>query len=132
MILKYYPIKKNRGCKRKLDDELDREILKAFQDKTPPSFFTSVIPPIKHFSEDEKLEFRMGVIKLIQDIKLHRHRIWFHHFVILCTKCKKLLLHISLQLKDVTKTFWLLFVYVLYAFNAKKLIKLFFFVHIKK
>ncbi|CAH1738613.1 unnamed protein product [Aphis gossypii] len=67
--------KKNRGCKRKLDNELDREILIAYlEDKTPPSldedesFFASVIPLMKKFSEDEKLEFRIGVIKLIQDI----------------------------------------------------------------
>ncbi|KAE9537896.1 hypothetical protein AGLY_005868 [Aphis glycines] len=67
--------KKNRRCKRKLDDELDREILKAYQeDKTPPSldedesFFASVIPLIKKFSEDEKLKFPY-LIKLSADVK---------------------------------------------------------------
>jgi len=49
--------KKSRRCKRKLDDELDRRILKALQDDNIPSsldedelFFAIVMPPIKKFS----------------------------------------------------------------------------------
>lgn len=65
-------IKKNK--RQLLDDALDREILKSLKaTPTPPdedeSFFNSVLPSIKKMSEDEKFDFRIGVLNLIQSIK---------------------------------------------------------------
>lgn len=36
------------------------------------AFFHSVTPTVKNFSEDEKIEFRMGVLTLIKQIKEKR------------------------------------------------------------
>jgi hypothetical protein len=35
------------------------------------SFFNSVLPSVRKMSEDDKFEFRLGVLNLIQSIKGH-------------------------------------------------------------
>ncbi|KAF5276966.1 hypothetical protein FQR65_LT16114 [Abscondita terminalis] len=62
-------------------DERDKAILKALEAtyQPPPTqtdedtaFFMSVTPAVKNFTEDGKIEFRMGVLKLIKGIKSKR------------------------------------------------------------
>lgn len=61
-------------------DETDKALLKAleatFQPSPPPNedaaFFASITPTVNNFTEDEKLEFRMGVLTLIKNIKAQR------------------------------------------------------------
>lgn len=64
-------------------DETDKAIIAALEASSKPSaeidedmaFFTSVTPSLKNFSEDEKLDFRMGVLNLIKNIKANRNRL---------------------------------------------------------
>lgn len=62
-------------------DETDKAILKALEATSQPpppeidedsAFFKSVTPAVRNFTEDEKLEFRMGVLTLIKQIKAKR------------------------------------------------------------
>ncbi|XP_018578255.1 uncharacterized protein LOC108916476 [Anoplophora glabripennis] len=43
------------------------------KDVSESTFFISVTPAVKNFTEDEKLEFRMGVLTLIKQIKEKRY-----------------------------------------------------------
>lgn len=62
--------------------DTDKPILKnseaTCQPPPPPqidedtAFFASVTPAVKNFTEDEKIEFRMGVLTLIKQIKENR------------------------------------------------------------
>ena len=56
----------------KVSDEIDRKILKSLE-KTEPdedeAFFISVLTSVRQFSADDKLDFRMIILKAIKDIK---------------------------------------------------------------
>ncbi|XP_018580147.2 uncharacterized protein LOC108917847 [Anoplophora glabripennis] len=57
----------------RLQEDMDQEILKALRStKTAPdedeAFFISITPTVQKMSEEDKLEFRMGVLQLIKDI----------------------------------------------------------------
>lgn len=59
--------------KPRLQEDIDQEILKALRrTKTTPdedeAFFISITPTVRKMSEEDKLEFRMGVLQLIKDI----------------------------------------------------------------
>ena len=63
--------------KSQLQQDIDREILKALSSSnTAPdegeAFFISVIPAVRRMSEEEKLDFRMSVLQLINDINSRR------------------------------------------------------------
>ena len=56
----------------KVNDEIDRKILKALEKIEPDEnevFFISALPSVRQFSADDKLDFRMIVLKAIKDIK---------------------------------------------------------------
>lgn len=67
-------------------DETDNVILKDLETKYQPppqpltnideddAFFKSVTPAVKKFTEDEKLEFRIGLLSLIKQIKRKRYK----------------------------------------------------------
>lgn len=72
---KKQPHRKRKG--ERMADPIETEIIKKLKESsTPPdedeSFFNSIVPTIRKMSDDEKLEFRMGVLQLIQKIKLKR------------------------------------------------------------
>lgn len=63
----------NPRKKPRLQEDIDQEILKALRrTKTAPdedeAFFISITPTVRKMSEEDKLEFRMGVLQLIKDI----------------------------------------------------------------
>jgi len=56
----------------KVSDEIDRKILKSLEKIEPDedeAFFISVLPSVRQFSADDKLDFRIIVLKAIKDIK---------------------------------------------------------------
>ena len=56
----------------KVSDEIGRKILKSLEKMEPDEdekFFISVLPSVRQFSADDKLDFRMIVLKAIKDIK---------------------------------------------------------------
>ena len=56
----------------KVNDEIDKKILKSLEKIEPDedeAFFISVLPFVRQFSADDKLDFRMIVLKAIKDIK---------------------------------------------------------------
>jgi len=56
----------------KVSDEIDRKILKSLEKIEPDedeAFFFSVLPSVRQYSADDKLDFRMIVLKAIKDIK---------------------------------------------------------------
>ena len=58
----------------KVNDEIDRKILKSLEKIEPDedeAFFISVLPSVRQFSADGKLDFRMIVQKAVKDIKTH-------------------------------------------------------------
>ena len=61
--------------KRKLD-EVDCRLLKALEDRNNENrhlcFFKGVLPSLENFSEEETLQFQMGVLQLITNIKSQR------------------------------------------------------------
>ena len=62
--------------KQKLNpDEFELRIMKALEEVNQPnrhlSFFKGTIPSLQNFNEEETLEFQMGVLQLIANIK-HR------------------------------------------------------------
>ena len=64
----------NSRKRQKSQDDIDREILKALTRSqcTPDedeAFFISITPSVRWMCEEGKLEFRITVLKLIQDIK---------------------------------------------------------------
>jgi len=58
----------------KVNNETDRKFLKLLE-KTEPdegeAFFISVLPSVRQSSVDDKLDYRMIVLKAIKDIKTH-------------------------------------------------------------
>jgi len=56
-------------------DEFERRIMKALEEGNQPnrhlSFFKDIIPYLQNFNKEETLEFQMGVLQLIANIK-HR------------------------------------------------------------
>jgi hypothetical protein len=53
-------------------DEIDRKILKSLEKIEPDedeAFFISILPSVRQLSADDKLDFRMVVLKAIKDIK---------------------------------------------------------------
>jgi hypothetical protein len=55
-----------------VSDEIDRKILTSLVKIEPDedeAFFISVLPSVRQFSADDKLDFRMIVLKAIKDIK---------------------------------------------------------------
>jgi hypothetical protein len=64
------------GKRKRNPDELELRIMKALEGIQPNrhlSFFKDIIPPLQNFNEEETLEFQMGVLQLIANIK-HRKR----------------------------------------------------------
>ena len=56
----------------KVSDEIDRKILKSLEKIEPgedKAFFISVLPSVRQFYADDKLDFRLIVLKVIKDIK---------------------------------------------------------------
>ncbi|CAH1969511.1 unnamed protein product [Acanthoscelides obtectus] len=66
---------KTRQGRKRLADPIELEIRKKLNEPSneDESFFNSVVPMITTMSEEEKIEFRMGVLQLIQKIKRNRH-----------------------------------------------------------
>jgi len=61
-----------RRKKNKVIDEIDRKILKSLEKIEPDedeTFFISVLPSVRRFSADDKLDFGMIVLKTIKDTK---------------------------------------------------------------
>jgi hypothetical protein len=61
-----------RRKKTKLNDEIDRKILKSLREIEPDedeAFFISVLPSVRQFSADDKLNFRLIILKAIKDVK---------------------------------------------------------------
>ena len=57
----------------KVGDEIDTKILKSLEKIEPDedeAFFISVLPSVRQFSADNKLDFRTIVLKAIKDIKI--------------------------------------------------------------
>ena len=57
-----------------MNDEIDRKILKSVEKIEPDedeAFFISVLLSVRQFSADDKLDFRMIVLKATKDIKTH-------------------------------------------------------------
>ena len=55
-----------------VSDEIDRKILKSVEKIEPDedeTFFMSVLPSVRRFTADDKLDFRMIVLKVTKDIK---------------------------------------------------------------
>ncbi|KAF5277504.1 hypothetical protein FQR65_LT03842 [Abscondita terminalis] len=70
-------LKRRRNSKGNKRDPIEEEILKKLRESSPPpdedqAFFQSVIPSVRKMSEDEKMEFRMGVLQLLHKIKQKR------------------------------------------------------------
>ena len=64
---------RNPRKRRRLQDDVDREILQALSSSkaTPDedeAFFISITPHVQRMSADDKLDFRMGVMQLVNDI----------------------------------------------------------------
>lgn len=59
----------------RLQEEIDTRLLKALE--KPPdedeAFFISITPMVRKFTDEEKLEFRMSVLQLIQNINTKKH-----------------------------------------------------------
>ena len=56
----------------KVSDEIDRKFLKSLEKIEPDedeAFFISVLPSVRQLSADDKLDFRMAVLKAIKDIR---------------------------------------------------------------
>ena len=56
----------------KVNDEIDRKILKSLRKIEPnedEAFFISVLPSVRQFSADDKLNFRLVILKAIKDVK---------------------------------------------------------------
>ena len=64
--------KHRRRKTTKVSDEIDGKILKSLEKIEPDedeAFCISVLPSVRQFSADDKLDFRMTVLKAIKDIK---------------------------------------------------------------
>jgi len=63
------------GKRKRNPDEFELRIMKAVEEGNQPnrhlSFFKGIIPSLENFNEEETLEFQMGVLQLIGNIK-HR------------------------------------------------------------
>jgi hypothetical protein len=63
------------GKRKRNPDEFELRIMKALEEGNQPnrhlSFFKGIIPSLHNFNEEETLEFQMGVLQLIANIK-HR------------------------------------------------------------
>jgi len=62
----------NPGKESRLKQDIDREILKALSSSNTAldeneAFFISAIPAVRRMSKEEKLDFRMSVLQLIND-----------------------------------------------------------------
>ena len=65
-------IQHRRRKTTKVSDEIDKKILKSLEKIEPnedEAFFVSVLPSVRQFTTDDKLDFRMIVLKAIEDIK---------------------------------------------------------------
>lgn len=62
--------RQNAPKRRRLQEDVDKRLLQALQN--PPdedeAFFISITPMVQKMTDEEKLEFRMSVLKLIQNI----------------------------------------------------------------
>jgi len=73
------PLRKPRteqyGKRKRKPDEFEVRIIKALEGRNQPnrhlSFFKGIIPSLQNFNEEENLEFQMGVLQSIANIK-HR------------------------------------------------------------
>ena len=64
----------------KVSDKIDRKILKSLEKIEPDedeTFFISVLPSVRQFAVDDKLDFRMIVLKAIKDIKTRSGNVSF-------------------------------------------------------
>jgi hypothetical protein len=69
------PRTQQMGKRKRNTDEIELRIMKALEEGNQPnrhlSFFKGIIPSLQNFNEEEILEFQMGVLQLIANIK-HR------------------------------------------------------------
>jgi len=61
------------GKRKRNPDEFELRIMKALEEGNQPnrhlSFFKGIIPSLQNLNEEETLEFQMGVLQLIANIK---------------------------------------------------------------
>jgi len=61
------------GKRKRNPDEFELRIMKTLEEGNQPnrhlSFFKGIIPSLQNFNEEETLEFQMGVLQLIANIK---------------------------------------------------------------
>ena len=75
---KYVSTAKPPKRKHKKLDEIDLKILKALERKEPEkpnsqmSFFHSLMPHLEKFDDNELLQFQMGVLQVISNIKTRK------------------------------------------------------------
>jgi len=65
-------LQRRRQKTTRVSDEIDRKILKSLKKLEPDedeAFFISVRPSVREFTADDKLDFRMIVVKAIKNIK---------------------------------------------------------------
>ena len=89
---------RNEHCgkrKRKLDD-FELRIIKALEEANWPnrhlSFFKGIIPSLQNFNEEETLEFQLGVLQLVANVKHRKPTFPVSHFQ--CTTSHFTLPHI--------------------------------------
>jgi hypothetical protein len=78
-------------------DEFELRIIKALEGGNQPrrhlSFFKGIIPSLKNFNDEENLDFQMGVLQSITNIK-HRKPNKFSSQIFQCTTSHFMLTHI--------------------------------------
>jgi hypothetical protein len=61
------------GKRKRKPDEFELRIIKVLEEGTQPnrhlSFFKGIIPSLENFNEEETLEFQMGILQLVANIK---------------------------------------------------------------
>ena len=71
-------------CRKRKIDEVDKALIEALEmTKDPPkptpnedeSFFASLLLSVTGYSQDEKLQFRIEILQVIQKIKSNRHQL---------------------------------------------------------
>lgn len=69
---------KGSNAKRRKCEDVDRALIEALEKSNTPShppldedeaFFASLLPSVRRFNEEEKLQFRLEIIQVIQKIK---------------------------------------------------------------
>lgn len=82
------PPRKQRGSRKRKMDEVDMRILKALEEAEYRhiSFFKRIVPTLHTFTEDETVNFQMGVLQLLTNIKhdfKHKTHTWISILILI-------------------------------------------------